>query len=148
MDEVKALRERREFETLFKNPKHARAMWSEKVVERYCKSAIKPIPIYDKDGNETPQFQLEQVIWANLKKELEDMGEDRLPTEGEMIEACQSYYARHNAAAYVARRDSAGAKPIDETKQAVTVNNPLEGFTDEELEIMQKAVEAHRLAES
>lgn len=140
----KQLREQREFETLFKNPKHARAMWAETVIDRYAKPALEPIAIYDKDGNLTPTSQIEAAVWAHLKNELEAMGQDRLPTEGEMMEACQQYYARHNASSYVARRDSMGAKPIDETKQSVSVNNPLENLSDEELLVMQQALEAHR----
>lgn len=137
----KQIREQREFETLFKNPKHARAMWSQNVINRYAKSALEPVVIYDRDGNITPTSQIELAVWKHLKQELEDMGLDRLPTEGEMMEACQQYYSRHNASSYVARRDSMGAKPIDETKQNVTVDNPLEGLSDEELAIMQKALD-------
>ena len=140
----KQLREQREFETLFKNPKHARSMWAQTVIDRYAKPALPPIPIYDKDGNLTPTAQIETYVWNHLKKELEEAGSDRLPTEGEMMEACQQYYSRHNAASYTARRDSMGAKPIDETKQQVSVNNPLEDMTDEELLVMQQALEAHR----
>lgn len=140
----KQIREQREFETLFKNPKHARAMWAETVIDRYAKPALEPIAIYDKDGNLTPTSQIEQAVWAHLKRELETAGQDRLPTEGEMMEACQQYYARHNASSYVARRDSMGAKPIDETKQSVSVNNPLENLSDEELFVMQRALDAHR----
>ena len=140
----KQLREQREFETMFKNPKHARAMWAENVISRYAKPALQPIPVTDKDGNLTPTAQIEMAVWKHLKSELEAMGSDRLPTEGEMMEACQQYYSRHNAAAYTARRDSMGAKPIDETKQSLTMNNPLEDMSDEELLVMQKALEEHR----
>lgn len=143
----KQLREQREFETLFRNPKHARAMWAQTVIDRYAKPALEPIKIYDKDGNLTPTSQIEIAVWNHLKAELEAAGVDRLPTEGEMMEACQQYYSRHNASSYTARRDSMGAKPVDETKQSHTVNNPLEGLTDEELIVMQQALEAHRLAE-
>lgn len=139
----KQLREQREFETLFKNPKHARAMWSQNVIDRYAKPALEPILVTDKDGNLTPTSQIEVAVWKHLKQELEVQGSDRLPTEGEMMEACQQYYSRHNASAYVARRDSMGAKPVDETKQNVSVNNPLEQYTDEELIIMQTALEEH-----
>lgn len=140
----KQLREQREFETLFKNPKHARGMWAQEVINRYAKPALEPVIIVDKDGNPTAQSQLEVAVWNHLKTELEMQGSDRLPTEGEMMEACQQYYARHNAASYVARRDSMGAKPVDETKQQLTMNNPLEDMSDEELLIMQQALEAHR----
>jgi len=143
----KQIREQREFETLFKNPKHARAMWSQSVIDRYAKSALEPVKIYDKDGNLTPTSQIEVAVWNHLKAELEAAGQDRLPTEGEMMEACQQYYSRHNASSYVARRDSMGAKPIDETKQSVQVNNPLEGLSDEELAVMQKALDEYHKKE-
>jgi hypothetical protein len=143
----KQIRDQREFETLFKNPKHARSMWAQNVIDRYAKPALEPILITDKDGNLTPTSQIELAVWRHLKSELEAMGNSRLPTEGEMMEACQQYYSRHNAASYTARRDSMGAKPIDETKQQVQVNNPLENLSDEELLIMQQALEAHRAKE-
>lgn len=144
----KQIREQREFETLFKNPKHARATWAQHVIDRYAKPALEPIAIYDKDGNLTPTSQIEQAVWKHLKAELEAEGKDRLPSEGEMMEACQQYYSRHNASSYVARRDSMGAKPIDETKQSVSVSNPLENLSDEELFVMQEALEAHRNAQN
>lgn len=137
---TKQVREQREFEALFKNPKHARAMWSQQVIDRYAKPALEPIPIRDKDGNLTPASQIEMAVWKHLIDEIRATGSERLPSEGEMMEACQQYYARHNPTAYVARRDSAGAKPIDETKQQITVNNPLEDMTDEELAVMQQAL--------
>lgn len=140
----KQIREQREFETLFKNPKHARSMWAQNVIDRYAKPALRPVSITDKDGNLTPASQIELAVWNHLKAELEAAGQDRLPTEGEMMEACQQYYSRHNASSYVARRDSMGAKPIDETKQNVSVNNPLEDLSDEELFVMQRALEEHR----
>lgn len=139
----KQIRDQREFETLFKNPKHARAMWAQNVIDRYAKPALEPIKIYDKDGNLTPTSQIELAVWKHLKDELESMGNSRLPTEGEMMEACQQYYSRHNAASYTARRDSMGAKPIDETKQQLQINNPLENLSDEELLVMQKALEEY-----
>jgi len=135
----KQIREQREFETLYKNPKHAREMWSQKVFDRYAKPAIKPIEVVDRDGNLLPSTQVELAVWDHLVEELKNQGNSRLPTEGEMMEACQQYYARHNASSYVARRDSMGAKPIDETKQKVSVENPLADYSDEELEVMYKA---------
>lgn len=141
---TKQIREQREFETLFKNPRTARAQWAQNIIDRYAKPALEPIKIYDKDGNLTPTSQIEVAVWNHLRDELKLMGQDRLPTEGEMMDACQQYYARHNSSAYVARRDSMGAKPIDETKQQLSVNNPLEDLSDEELLVMQKALEEHR----
>ena len=143
----KQMRDQREFEQLFKNPRHARSMWAQTVIDRYARPALKPVKIYDKDGNLTPTSQIELAVWQHLVDELRAMGNSRLPTEGEMMEACQQYYSRHNAASYTARRDSMGAKPIDETKQQVSVNNPLEGMSDEELLVMQHALEEYRQAQ-
>lgn len=138
---TKMIREQREFETMYKNPQHARAMWSQAVAERYAAPAIAPIAVYDKDGNLTKESQIEIAVWNHLVQELKNKGLDRFPSEGEVMEACQQYYARHNTSTYVAKRDSVGAKPIDETKQTVSMNNPLEGLTDEELLCMQKALD-------
>lgn len=137
----KQIREQREFETLFKNPKHARAMWSQQVIDRWAKPAMEPIMVYDSKGNLTEDSQIQLAIWDQLKKELEAQGLDRLPTDGEMMEACQAYYSRSNTGTYVARRDSMGAKPVDESKQTISNINPLENLTDEQLEVMQKALE-------
>lgn len=144
---AKQLREQREFETLFKNPKYARSMWAKNVIDRYTKPAIEPILLTDKDGNTLPQSQIELAIWRQLEREISATGQERLPTEGEMMEACQAYYSRHNANSYIARRDSMGAKPIDESKQSHTVNNPLEQLSDEELELIQKTLEARKQKE-
>lgn len=144
----KSLREQREFESLYKNPKYARAAWAEKVYTRWSAEAQPPIQIYDDKGNLSVQSQVENAVWSNLLKEFERLGISRKPTNGEMTEACQDYYSRHNSSVYVARRDSMGAKPIDETKQQVQVDNPLEGMTDEELFVMQKALEDYRNKQS
>lgn len=136
----KQIREQREFETLFKNPKHARAMWSQQVIDRWAKPAMEPIMVYDSKGNLTEDSQIQLAVWEQLKKELKAQGLDRLPTDGEMMEACQAYYSRSNTGTYVARRDSMGAKPVDESKQTISNVNPLENLTDEQLEVMQQAL--------
>lgn len=135
--------EQREFEALFANPKSARVQWQQEVAKRYAKPAMKPIVLTDKDGNETKESVIERNIWNHILEEHRQAGINRLPSEGEMMEACQQYYARHNAASYVARRDSMGAKPIDETKQNLQVNNPLEELSDEELIIVKKALDEY-----
>ena len=137
----KQMRERREFENLFSNPKNARAMWQKNVAVAYARPVVEPMVIFDRDGNPTEESQIEIKIFEHLVAELRAQGHERYPTEGEFMEACQQYYARHNASAYTARRDSMGAKPVDETKQQVIVNNPLEGLTDEELLVMQQALD-------
>lgn len=141
----KSEREQKEFETLFKNPKHARYAWQEKVLQRYCKPAMKPIDIVDKDGELTKESQVEKGVWKQLIEEFKVEGIDRLPTDGEMMEAMQAYYARHNAGSYVARRDGMGAKPVDESKLTSVPFNPYEGMSDEELDLIVKTLNDHRL---
>jgi len=141
---TKQKREQREFETLFKKPTHARAMWAENVLDRFTKPVKRPIPITDKDGNVSPQSQIEIAIYDQLVEELKEADLTRLPTDGEMMEACQAYYSRHNAASYTARRDTMGAKPIDESKNTHTLNNPYENLADDELLVMQEALNTHR----
>lgn len=132
--------EQREFEALFANPKSARAQWQQEVAKRYAKPAMKPIVLIDKDGNETSQSIIERAVWNHIMEEHKVAGINRLPSEGEMMEACQQYYARHNASSYVARRDSMGAKPIDESKQNLHFDNQLESLSDEELTVVQEAL--------
>lgn len=144
MNENKKIRDTREFEALYRDPKYARLAWSDNVAKSYFRPAIKPLLLYDKDGNLTPSAMIEQNAYNAVVEELKLQGLDRLPTEGEVMERCQAYYARHNAAAYTARRDSLGAKPIDETKINATVSNPYGDMTDEELQVMVDALEKYR----
>ena len=139
-NETRALREQREFETLFKNPKHARSSWARKVYDRYTRPAMPPIVVRDKDGNETERSQIERQIYDYLCKELQELGEIRQPSDGEFQEACMAHYARHNASSYTARQAAYGAKPVDESKQTIT-ENVFENLTDEELEILAAARE-------
>lgn len=136
-DETKALREQREFETLFKNPKHARSSWARKVYDRYTRPAMPPVVVTDKDGNETERSQIERQIYEFLENELKEAGESRRPSDGEFQEACMAYYARHNAASYTARQAAYGAKPVDESK-VQTTENVFEGLSDEELYTLAK----------
>ena len=142
---TKQRREMREFQTIFKNPKYARAAWAQTVYDRYSRPAMEPFPVtIDDKGTLSKESQIEMMVYKRLLKEFEERGLSRLPTEGEFMEACQSYYARHHSASYIARRDSMGAKPVDESKQTHEFNNPYESMSDEELIVVQEALEKHR----
>lgn len=137
----KEMRDRREFENLFSNPKSARAQWQKNVYTAYCRPVTGPTLIYNDKGMLTEESQVESIVYSNLVSRMKAEGVSRYPTEAEFMEACQQYYSRHNATAYAARRDSMGAKPVDETKQQITMTNPLENLTNEELLAMQQALE-------
>lgn len=133
----KNIREQKELQNLFADPKYARHAWKavgSAILTNPCK---RPIPSYDKDGNETFSSMLERYSYEKLSKDIKALSnEDREPTEIEMIMQCQLVKARTDTSAAVFVRDTLGAKPVDETKVDAQVNNPYETLTDEELEMV------------
>lgn len=137
----KKVREQKELENLFADPKYCRQAWKAVGNAILASPATKPIPAQDKDGNDTFNYTLERYSYQALKRDIDSLGsENREPTELEMILACQAVKARYDTSAAVFIRDTLGAKPIDETKLDAQVNNPYESLTDEELAI----IAAHR----
>ena len=137
----KVIRERKEIENLFADPKYSRQAWKAVGQAILASPATKPIVQTDKDGNETFNYSLEKYTYQALKRDLEilgsETGEPREPTEIEMILACQVVKARYDTSAATFIRDTLGAKPVDETKLDANVNNPYESLTDEELEMLK-----------
>lgn len=139
----KDIRERKEMENLFKDPKFFRQALKSVGQAIALQPATKPIPIVDKDGNETVNSQIESYSYKNLSNDLKNLcKEQREPTEIEMILHCQMVKARTDTSAAVFIRDTLGAKPVDETKVDAQVSNPYESLTDEELELLAKHREA------
>lgn len=144
----KNIRQRKEMENLFSDPKFSRQAWKAVGTAIAMQPAVKPIAAYDKDGNETVNSQIEQYSYNKLAKDIAELGkEDRQPTELEMILHCQMVKARTDTSAAVFIRDTLGAKPVDESKVDAQLSNPYEQLTDEELELLQtmrekKALEA------
>lgn len=137
----KRIREQKELENLFADPKYSRQAWKAVGQAILMSPAVKPIPTTDKDGNETFNYTLEKYTYNALKRDIDELGkENREPTELEMILSCQAVKARYDTSAAVFIRDTLGAKPVDETKLDAQVNNPYESLTDEELAI----IAAHR----
>lgn len=133
----KKVREQKELENLFADPKYSRQAWKAVGQAILMSPATKPIPMADKDGNDTFAYTLEKYTYGALKRDIDSLGkENREPTELEMILACQAVKARYDTSAAVFIRDTLGAKPVDETKMDATVNNPYENLTDEELEVI------------
>lgn len=137
----KRTREEKELENLFADPKYSRQAWKAVGQAILMSPAVKPIPMCDKDGNETFNSTLDRYTYQALKRDIDELGkENREPTELEMILSCQAVKARYDTAAATFIRDTLGAKPVDETKLDASVNNPYESLTDEELAI----IAAHR----
>lgn len=134
----KKVREQKELENLFADPKYCRQAWKAVGQAILMSPAVKPIPTTDKDGNETFNYTLEKYTYGALKRDIDSLGsENREPTELEMILSCQAVKARYDTSAAVFIRDTLGAKPVDETKLDAQVNNPYESLTDEELMMLQ-----------
>lgn len=130
-------RTEKEMQSLFADPKYYRQAWKA-VGNAILQNPAKKAPQqYDKDGNVTLQSEIEHYCWDNLSRDIKLIsGEDRAPTELEMILACQAVRARFDTSAAIFVRDTLGAKPIDETKLDAQVSNPYEQLTDEELELL------------
>lgn len=142
----KNIRQRKEMENLFADPKFSRQAWKAVGNAIAMQPAIRPIASYDKDGNETVNSMIESYSYNKLSKDIAELGkENREPTELEMILHCQMVKARTDTSAAVFIRDTLGAKPVDETKVDAQLSNPYEQLTDEELEMIQAARERKAL---
>lgn len=135
----KNIRERKELESLFADPKYCRQAWKSVGQAIALQPAAKPSGFYDKDGNETFNSLLERYSYEQLSKDIKELAkEDRAPTELEMIMKCQMMKARTDTSAAIFVRDTLGAKPVDESKVDANINNPYEKLSDEELEALAK----------
>lgn len=147
----KNIRERKEMENLFADPKYYRQAWKAIGNAILLQPATKPIVRTDKNGEETADSQIEQYSYDKLSKDIKELSkEDRQPTELEMILHCQIAKARTDTQAAIFIRDTLGAKPVDESKVDAQINNPYEQLSDEELEMLAKMREekAKQLAQS
>ena len=143
----KNVRQLKEMQNLFADPKFARQAWKAVGTAIAMQPAVKPIPSYDKDGNETLGSQIEAYSYNKLAKDIAELGkEQRQPTELEMILHCQMVKARYDTSAAVFIRDTLGAKPVDESKVDAQLSNPYEQLSDEELEMIQAERQKKALA--
>lgn len=138
---------------LFSDPKFSRQAWKSVGQAIALQPAIKPIVVYDKEGNPTVSSEIEIYSYNKLAKDIASLqSENREPTELEMILHCQMVKARTDTSAAVFIRDTLGAKPVDESKVDAQLSNPYESLSDEELEALQamreqKALQAAQPAE-
>lgn len=142
-------RDEKEMKNLFSDPKFSRQAWQSVGRAILQNPASKPIPMFDKDGNETLASQIERYNYQRLSQDIamiKNPGRTE-PTELEMILACQIVKARFDTTAAAFVRDTLGAKPVDESKTDLSVNNPYESLTDEELEMLQQMREKKAIAE-
>jgi hypothetical protein len=141
-------RTEKEMRSLFEDKKFARQAWKSLGNALLQRPAAPPITDFDKDDNETFNSKIQNYTYTQLSKDLKLMNSDRTePSEIEMILACQMIKARTDTAAATFIRDTLGAKPVDESKMDMQVNNPYESLSDEELELLAKHRETKQLQE-
>lgn len=128
---------------IFADPKTAKLAWQSLARAILSKPTTKPRPNYivDRDGIKTETYDsiVERYSYDSLAKDIVAItGEDRAPTDLEMIIKCQAQHARHNPSSAVFVRDTLGLKPVDESKVDMEITNPYETLSDEELELLAK----------
>lgn len=136
-------RETKEAQNLFADPKFARQAWrslANAIVQNPARRLPQQI---DKEGNPTLQSDIDQYCYQSLTRDIKqickrDGTKEREPTELEMILACQAVKARFDTQAATFIRDTAGAKPVDESKIEATVVNEYEALSDAELEALAR----------
>lgn len=136
-------RERKEMQNVFGDPKFARQAWRSVGMAIANSPAMCTPHIVDKNGEISFDSLIEHYSYDKLAKDIALLtkgGEQRPPTELELIMQCQMVRARYDTSAAIFVRDTLGAKPVDETKNEHTMHNPYEELTDEELELLA----AHR----
>lgn len=150
MENNKSDRELKETLSVFKDPKTARQAWRSVGQAILAKPAVIPTQRFNNQGEETTDSLLEGYTYHQLAKDLKNLGDPNhtQPTEIEMILACQILKARTDTSAAIFVRDTLGAKPVDESKQDLSISNPYESLTDEELEILAKHREKKMLQDS
>ena len=142
----KSIREYNEMKNLFSDPKFVRQAWKALGTAIAMRPAAHPIASYDKEGTETLNYKIESYSYNKLAQDIKNIGkENREPTEIEMILHCQMIKARTDTSAALFIRDTLGAKPVDESKTDLQVNNPYESLSDEELELLAKHREIKQL---
>ena len=94
-----------------------------------------------KDGTQvqTEESVKEQEAWDRCKQVLQVTGnKDNNPTMWDVMNNGQAFSGITNASNYSAVRDTAGLKPIDETKLTLIPDNPYANMTDEELQVAKR----------
>lgn len=146
----KPIREMKEMQSVFSDPKTYREAWKAVGNAIANSPCTKPLQQFDKDGNLTLASEIDQYSYDRLKRDIDNLCKangdpTREPTELEMILACQMVRARYDTSAATFVRDTLGAKPVDESKNELSVSNPYESLSDEELELLAKHREAKAL---
>ena len=146
---TKSEREAREYKSLFEDERYAKKAWKE-FIGKSLQSSAAPLPTFlDKNGNISPQSEIDLMAYQNVKRRLEAQGLDREPMQAEMMVENAILRARFDTTTLNMLLERTAGK----VKEEINVNaNQYENLSDEELEMLaiyreQKELEQQKLVQ-
>lgn len=146
---TKSEREAREYKSLFEDERYAKKAWKE-FIGKALQSSAAPLPTFlDKNGNVSPQSEIDIMAYQNVKRRLEAQGLDREPMQAEMMVENAILRARFDTTTLNMLLERTAGK----VKEEINVNaNQYENLSDEELEMLamyreQKELEQQKLVQ-
>jgi uncharacterized protein YbaR (Trm112 family) len=112
------------------DPRKIKSSMQHKALALLCCPVERPPLRYD-SGTQTMQSIVEQEAYNFFESQ------EIVPTEWEFMNKCQAIIGRINATSTTVARDTAGLKPVDETKLNIQPVNPYTELTDEQLVELQ-----------
>lgn len=147
---TKQERERREYKSLFEDERYAKKAWKSFIGASLQSDATILPTFLDKNGNVSPQSELDQMAYENVKRRLEVQGLTRAPMQAELMIENAVLRSRFDSNTLNMLLERTAGKVKEELN--VTANQ-YENMSDDELEILaeyraKKALEAPRREDS
>lgn len=141
----KETREELEYKSMFTDERYAKKAWKT-LIGASLQSDAAPLPTFlDKNGNISPQSELDQMAYENVKKRLLSQNKTREPMQAELIVECAILRSRLDNNTFNVILDRTAGK----VKEELTVTaNQYEEMSDEELEMLAAYREQKALTQS
>lgn len=141
----KETREELEYKSMFTDERYAKKAWKT-LIGASLQSDATPLPLFlDKNGKISPQSELDQMAYENVKKRLLSQNKTREPMQAELIVECAILRSRLDNNTFNVILDRTAGKVKDEL--TVTANQ-YEEMSDEELEMLAAYREQKALTQS
>ena len=141
---TKQEREALEYKSLFEDERYAKKAWKE-FIGKALQSPARTLPTFlDKNGNISPQSEMDLMAYQNVKSRLEKQGISREPMQAEMMVENAVLRSRFDTATLNLLLERTAGK----VKEEVAVSgNQYESLSDEELEMLAMFREKKALEE-
>ena len=141
---TKQEREAREYKSLFEDERYAKKAWKE-FIGKALQSSAAPLPTFlDKNGNVSPQTELDQMAYLNVKNRLLAEGKNREPMQAEMMVENAILRSRFDNNTLNLLLERTAGKVKEELNVSA---NQFESLSDEELELLAAFREKQQLLE-